>query len=150
MPRGYPGRQHGIYSTYTNGGCRCDACKAVAASYRVGRGQRWKAEYGETQNNKRRGTHRRDHVNRYGIDVDDYNLMRLVQGDVCAICGSDDSGRPGTRMCIDHDRETGRIRGLLCHRCNTAIGLLQHNADNLRRALDYIEEHTLATFGRPS
>lgn len=41
-------------------------------------------------------------------------------------------------LAIDHDHKTGKIRGLLCTRCNTAIGLLNDNIDFLRRAIMYL------------
>ena len=61
----------------------------------------------------------------------------------CAICGEPETavsrtGRPKS-ISVDHDHDTGRIRGVLCDRCNRALGYLRDNPDLLRRAADYLE-----------
>jgi hypothetical protein len=60
----------------------------------------------------------------------------------CAICGTTEN--PGGRsragvFHIDHDHETGRVRGLLCSRCNTALGYMDDDPTKLRDAADYLE-----------
>lgn len=60
---------------------------------------------------------------KYGISIDDYDSMMAEQGGVCKICrGLDPSGR---RLAVDHCHETGRVRGLLCPSCNTALGRIE-------------------------
>lgn len=74
-------------------------------------------------------------LRKYGITLDDYQKLYDEQNGVCAICGKPcDLGR----LAVDHDHETGRIRGLLCRRCNTAIGLLGDSLDGVLRAVDYL------------
>lgn len=46
-------------------------------------------------------------------------------------------------LCVDHNHETGRIRGLLCTNCNTGIGLLKENPLILDRAITYLAKHVL-------
>lgn len=58
----------------------------------------------------------------YGITMAEYDTMLKGQGGVCAACGGREDVK-GRRLCVDHDHDTGRVRGLLCHKCNTAIGL---------------------------
>lgn len=70
----------------------------------------------------------------YGISLADYEAMLVAQDDRCAICG--DSGR---RLSVDHDHETGVVRGLLCPNCNLGLGHFQDRPDLLRAAVDYIE-----------
>jgi hypothetical protein len=80
----------------------------------------------------------------YGISEEEYESRVAAQGGVCAICG----GGPvnGKRFCIDHDHSCcpgnascGKcIRGLLCHTCNSGLGLLGDNAASVRRAADYL------------
>jgi Autographiviridae endonuclease VII len=53
-----------------------------------------------------------------GVTDDEYALLLEVQGGGCAICGA----KPKTRrLHVDHDHKTGKVRGLLCHRCNRAL-----------------------------
>lgn len=59
----------------------------------------------------------------YGITRAELDALIESQGGKCAICGGDPNG-PGTRLHIDHCHDSKRIRGLLCAKCNTAIGLL--------------------------
>ena len=42
-------------------------------------------------------------------------------------------------LCIDHDHTTGKVRGMLCHDCNTSLGKFRDNPDILRKAADYLE-----------
>jgi len=56
---------------------------------------------------------------RYGISIAQYNAMLEEQGGVCAICGEQPEEE---RLCVDHSHATGKIRGLLCRRCNSGLG----------------------------
>ena len=42
---------------------------------------------------------------------------------------------------VDHDHTTGKVRELLCHNCNRALGLLQENVEIIQSALDYLNKH---------
>jgi hypothetical protein len=75
--------------------------------------------------------------NKFGITPDDYQRMLEDQGGVCAVCGGLDYGNK--KLAVDHDHATGKVRGLLCRRCNMGIGLLQDDQRVLRRALAYLE-----------
>lgn len=69
-----------------------------------------------------------------------YEEMRDAQGDCCAICQVPFDG-PGA-CAVDHDHATGKVRGMLCGRCNRAIGLLRDDPEIMRQAADYIERTT--------
>lgn len=65
----------------------------------------------------------------YGITEAEYEAMWLWQGGVCAICLQPEKARDHRsgklrELSVDHDHETGVVRGLLCHNCNKALGLL--------------------------
>ena len=79
---------------------------------------------------------------RFGISAVDYKRLMAAQGGCCAICGSRNSisdGRGGSRrLAVDHCHATGRIRGLLCHSCNAAIGLMRDDPDRIARAAEYV------------
>lgn len=80
----------------------------------------------------------RDFKQKYGITLADYDRMFEDQGGMCAICfGPPKSGR---RMAVDHDHETGAIRGLLCNTCNLAIGHLRDDPMVVASAAVYLME----------
>lgn len=63
----------------------------------------------------------------YGIAHGHYDTMLAAQGGRCALCGSADCGRTAGKwsaghFMVDHDHATGRVRGLLCHKCNVRVG----------------------------
>jgi hypothetical protein len=74
--------------------------------------------------------------NRYGLSVADYEAMLAAQGGVCAICGQPDS--TGRRLSVDHDHNTGAVRGLLCSHCNRGIGHFKDSTTLLARAIEYL------------
>ena len=71
---------------------------------------------------------------KYGITTEERVMILLEQNGKCAICHEDFTETP----CIDHCHKTGRVRGLLCQKCNQGIGLLQESVDLLRSAQDYL------------
>ena len=73
----------------------------------------------------------------YGLALEDYDRMASDQGGVCAICGGPPNGGVA-RLCVDHDHDSGEIRGLLCNLCNRMIGFAKDDAELLQRASDYI------------
>lgn len=67
---------------------------------------------------------------KYGITVEDYDLMLAEQGGVCKICKRPETSvRNGKvrRMPVDHDHDTGEVRGLLCMLCNSRLGYFEHH-----------------------
>ena len=72
----------------------------------------------------------------YGITFDDYEAMLKAQNGLCAICGGQCSVKK--RLSVDHDHTTGAVRGLLCIKCNCAIGYLKDSTDLARKALEYL------------
>jgi hypothetical protein len=75
---------------------------------------------------------------KYGITIDDYDLMFSKQNGVCAICKTSDLGRHG-KLYVDHDHKTGAFRGLLCHNCNLGVGHFHDESMSLRIAADYLD-----------
>ena len=67
---------------------------------------------------------------KYGISLEEYNIMLANQNKVCMICGKVNNrmnyktGLP-ERLVVDHDHSTKQVRGLLCHRCNLAVGIYE-------------------------
>lgn len=71
----------------------------------------------------------------FGIDLDAYNELYKKQNKVCAICKTHETKN---RLHVDHCHKTGKVRGLLCGRCNTALGSFQDNLKWLQAAIDYL------------
>ena len=81
----------------------------------------------------------RKNLGRYGITIQEYNALLSSQDNVCALCGRPPSRK---RLSVDHEHQKGdknvessskriKIRGLLCHRCNRAIGFLSNDTHGL-------------------
>ena len=83
----------------------------------------------------------------FGISQEEYTRLLLSQGGKCAICGKENSGRMWKgkycRMFVDHDHTTKKVRGLLCQKCNTAIGWLEiiESRGEEKRLIDYLEKY---------
>ena len=77
---------------------------------------------------------------KYGLTLNEYNALRLEQDYKCAICG-DHEEVVGKKMYVDHNHDTGKIRKLLCTKCNVGIGMLKDSAEVLLKAAQYLQEH---------
>jgi hypothetical protein len=92
-------------------------------------------------------THTRDRKlalsKNYGITEDEYNDLFEKQSGLCAACGSSETSLKGY-LCVDHDHKTGKIRGLLCRRCNVALGLVNDNTTILIKMIDYLTPNEAA------
>lgn len=81
-------------------------------------------------------------VKSYGLTLEKYDLILALQGGGCAICQSKEAKtKRNGRFCVDHDHETGEVRGLLCAPCNRGIGLLQDKIEVLESAAQYLKTH---------
>ena len=76
----------------------------------------------------------------YGITANEYDAMVVLQNGGCAICGSTKVGGRGlnSRLAVDHDHITGRVRGLLCTSCNNGLGRFKDNPEFLQKGIDYL------------
>ena len=87
----------------------------------------------------------------YGISIQEYEDLRIKQGHSCAICGTheDEINTRGKstelrhrKLVIDHNHLTGKVRGLLCHDCNVALGNLKDSIPRLTSAITYLRTTT--------
>lgn len=83
--------------------------------------------------------------NLYGITLDDYNLLLEKQNGKCAICKLeerilDPRIQQTKRLAVDHNHDTGQVRGLLCGNCNKNLGVLE-NQDFVSRAANYLKQY---------
>lgn len=100
-----------------------DRAAALARSYRAKNKDRHRA------NERRRN---------YGVTADQVEAMRAEQGGCCAICqrALTEANR---ETHVDHDHKTGRVRGLLCRRCNSGLGFFGDSVEALRAAILYLQ-----------
>ena len=80
--------------------------------------------------------------NRYGISAENWYRLFAEQEGKCLGCQRHQSELPDT-LCVDHNHATGNIRGLLCRKCNAALGLLRDNKETLARLQAYLERPEL-------
>lgn len=84
---------------------------------------------------------------KYGADfgVENFNAMLKDQQGLCAVCQQKEvaRGRKGgvKLLAIDHDHQTGKVRGLLCQACNRLLGYARDNSAILRSAAEYLDKH---------
>jgi hypothetical protein len=78
---------------------------------------------------------RRCYLRKYGLTRSGVEALRGQRGNRCALCGGPDPGH------VDHEHASGRVRALLCERCNLGLGQFKDDPDVLRAAADYVERH---------
>lgn len=144
----------------------CPGCNQIKSSMEFGRsnqrtsGLQSKCRDCKKQETKRGNEHYRHSLRpqvsyhsgsgsqRYYISRGEYERLLVEQGGACAICRQPETRRHknGTlhRLCIDHDHKTGAIRGLLCTRCNIAVGSFKDNPEHMERAIEYLRKAVTA------
>jgi len=75
---------------------------------------------------------------RYGLSKADYEALLKKQGGFCAICGRANWNGRGPH--VDHDHATGKVRGILCGGCNTALGLIYEEIDISKSMTKYLKK----------
>ena len=70
---------------------------------------------------------------RYGITLEQYADIWNRQGGLCGVCR-----KTHRKMVVDHDHDTGKVRGILCHPCNVCLGGLGDNLDGVMRVVRYL------------
>lgn len=78
---------------------------------------------------------------KYNITPEGWEAMFLAQDKKCALCGTDTPRGKGNQWHTDHCHFSGKVRGILCQPCNTALGLFGDNSHTLAQAIHYLEKH---------
>ena len=81
--------------------------------------------------------------NKYNITLDDKNKMKNEQDNKCLICKNEFKDDKSTY--VDHCHITNKIRGLLCHTCNSGLGMFKDNIEYLERAIEYLKKHSIVS-----
>lgn len=115
---------------------RCEREPVVAGGYCAACKQEYDRDYYQRTKPERKKQMRDWHLTaRYGISQEQYDEMLRRQGGVCAICEQPPIKH---RLDVDHDHESGRVRGLLCRDCNLGVGKLKESLEILARAARYL------------
>lgn len=99
-------------------------------------GQTYAKRYRENNESKSEMEHKYTLRKKHNMTPEDYEALLQQQSGVCAICG--EANLNGRRLAVDHDHETGKIRGLLCVTCNVALNKLDQNRDWAKKAIEYL------------
>ena len=96
-----------------------------------------KCLYSRNVANPNRATNtKRSHLKRhYSMALEDYALLLEKYGPGCAVCSSE------KHLCVDHNHYSGKVRAILCNKCNTALGLVNDDVELLQRLIIYVEMH---------
>jgi hypothetical protein len=111
-------------------------CKACA----VTRSNDWRLRNPEQANRNQRKSKLKYRLQLLGLSLDQYNQIELEQNGLCAICHQPEL--TWYRLSIDHNHINGDFRGLLCHNCNSLLGLCGDNIDILQSAIQYLKERS--------
>jgi hypothetical protein len=71
----------------------------------------------------------------YGLSDEQYDALYRAQGGLCAACGGQE------KLVVDHDHATGKVRALLCHGCNAALGYVQESQERLQLLVRYLNKY---------
>jgi len=92
-----------------------------------------------TQSPRGKEVRRKAHIKfLYDVSPEQYQELLVKQNYVCALCLKPEA-IVGNVLCIDHNHVTGKVRGLLCRMCNSALGKFKDDKDILKRAVEYLE-----------
>jgi len=82
---------------------------------------------------------------RYDITPECYEVMKITQNNLCAICGNPETARHNhskriQKLAVDHCHKSGKVRGLLCQDCNRGIAKFHEDISRLENAIKYLEK----------
>lgn len=111
---------------------QCTKCKKekTKSEYILNKG-RWNSECRECHNE-------RNKIRKYGVDSKRLEELLVKQEYKCLICGNINGAERMSKLVIDHNHRTGRVRGLLCVDCNLGLGRFKDNIELLAKAINYL------------
>lgn len=74
---------------------------------------------------------------RFGLTTEEYDRILASQNGTCAICAEPNS--IDRRLAVDHNHETGVVRGILCHACNLGLGFFRDSPERMHSAIEYLK-----------
>jgi len=102
--------------------------------------EQWRLENAESVAAYRKQYYAHYRTGKYGITLDEFFVLYIEQCGLCKICGTEIglTSADGNVAHIDHNHDTGKVRGLLCMSCNQGLGLFKDNPVFLDRAIEYL------------
>lgn len=114
---------------------RCRRWYERNAQVAIDRTAAWRVEHPGCRSRQHRSA-------RYGLTPADLDRMHAEQGGLCAICGYPPDGKASMAILhVDHDHNTGKVRALLCQKCNKGLGTFRDNPAILQKAAWYLLRH---------
>lgn len=101
-----------------------------------------KKYYEKTKEEKKKKVYASKLKRTYNFSVEEYNILLKEQNYSCRICKTTEPTETKTKFCVDHCHTTGKVRGLLCNKCNAGIGMFNDNPDLLVSAISYLKENS--------
>lgn len=102
--------------------------------------------YYQNNKSKAQANARKTNLQRFGLTDEDYNKLFIKQKGLCEICKKPETATLNgkiVKLAVDHDHKTGKVRGLLCKRCNLFIGHVEEDIIILQNAIDYLNYYSL-------
>ncbi len=118
---------------------QCRECASMSNAAYYYKTHNFQLQRGRDKHKRKSKCRRRETIMRmYKLNIDDFNKMLFEQKEKCAICDI----KPTDTLCIDHNHITGKIRGLLCRKCNMAMGILKldQGLELLFNSIKYFKE----------
>ena len=129
----YCGEEYETLKIKYKEGCKHFCCNECYKKYRL------KNKIIKTEEEKRYRNALYQKKNKYGLNEEQYHYLFDTQHNKCAICGKsfDD-----TKAFVDHSHETNKVRGLLCTKCNSLLGMANDDIDILINAIEYLKKNS--------
>lgn len=144
-----PQQNRGVGRSYCSEECK----KILRSSYKPEKkvlevklleGKRWRREYMRKWIKSNGGYKAMDLKRKFGITLEEFEVMKAQQHNCCAICGKPETAAQFGKvrdLAIDHNHVTGKVRALLCTKCNQGIGSFLDDISLLEKAINYLKKH---------
>jgi len=116
---------------------QCKDCRLVYQRKRRDRNNELNRKHYATSEKRRMDIKATNLRNKFGISIDKYNEMFSKQNGCCAICSTHQQDI-SKRLAVDHNHETQEVRGLLCMKCNLAVGYLNDSVESAQNLIKYL------------
>ena len=120
-------------------------CRECVSKYYYKNKERINKKNKEWREKNKKKLREKDLKNKYNITTKEYKKLKKDQKNSCAICGKKETRKTNNgktqRLSIDHDHETGKVRGLLCKNCNSVLGYIKEDILLLKNMIKYLIKH---------